>query len=46
LKLQLLGRWLTSADFRLAFTSGVSANRACFARELLDHHRMVFERQG
>jgi hypothetical protein len=26
LKLQLLPRWLTSADFRLAFTSGVSAN--------------------
>jgi cyclopropane-fatty-acyl-phospholipid synthase len=45
LKLQLLGRWLT-ADFRHAFTSGVSANSACFARELLDHHRMVFEKQG
>lgn len=28
LKLQLLPRWLTSADFRLAFTSGVSANSA------------------
>jgi len=46
LKLQLLPRWLTSADFRLAFTSGVSANSACFERELLDHHRMVFEKQG
>jgi cyclopropane-fatty-acyl-phospholipid synthase len=44
LKLRLLPRWLTSADFRLAFTSGVSANSACFERELLDHRRMVFER--
>jgi cyclopropane-fatty-acyl-phospholipid synthase len=44
LKLQLLPRWLTSADFRLAFTSGVSANSVCFERELLDHYRLVFER--
>ena len=44
LKLQLLPRWLTSADFRLAFTSGVSANTVCFERELLDHHRLVFEK--
>ena len=43
-KLQLLPRWLTSADFRLAFTSGVSAHKDCFARELLDHHRFVFEK--
>jgi cyclopropane-fatty-acyl-phospholipid synthase len=43
LKLQLLRRWLTSADFRLAFTSGVSANQICFERELLDHYRLVFE---
>jgi cyclopropane-fatty-acyl-phospholipid synthase len=43
LKLQLLPRWLTSADFRLAFTSGESANRICFERELLDHYRLVFE---
>jgi cyclopropane-fatty-acyl-phospholipid synthase len=43
LKLQLLPRWLTSADFRLAFTSGVSANSVCFERELLDHYRLVFE---
>ncbi|HWE09186.1 MAG TPA: class I SAM-dependent methyltransferase [Solirubrobacteraceae bacterium] len=43
LKLQLLPRWLTSADFRLAFTSGVSANQVCFERELLDHYRLVFE---
>jgi cyclopropane-fatty-acyl-phospholipid synthase len=42
LKLQLLPRWLASADFRLAFTSGVSANSVCFERELLDHHRLVF----
>jgi cyclopropane-fatty-acyl-phospholipid synthase len=44
LKLQLVPRWLTSRDFRLAFTSGVSANKVCFERELLDHHRMVFEK--
>jgi cyclopropane-fatty-acyl-phospholipid synthase len=43
LKLRLLPRWLTSADFRLAFTSGVSANQVCFERELLDHYRLVFE---
>jgi cyclopropane-fatty-acyl-phospholipid synthase len=45
LKLSLLPRWLTSADFRLAFTSGVSANKVCFERELLDHYRLVFEKQ-
>ena len=45
LKLRLVPRWLTSADFRLAFTSGVSANSVCFERELLDHYRMVFERR-
>jgi cyclopropane-fatty-acyl-phospholipid synthase len=45
-KLQLLPRWLTSADFRLAFTSGVSANSVCFERELLDHYRLVFEKEG
>jgi len=45
LKLQLLPRWLTSADFRLAFTSGVSANSVCFERELLDHYRLVFEKR-
>jgi cyclopropane-fatty-acyl-phospholipid synthase len=44
LKLRLLPRWLTSADFRLAFTSGVSANSVCFERELLDHYRLVFEK--
>jgi cyclopropane-fatty-acyl-phospholipid synthase len=44
LKLQLAPRWLTSADFRLAFTSGVSANTVCFERELMDHFRLVFER--
>jgi cyclopropane-fatty-acyl-phospholipid synthase len=46
LKLQLVPRWLTSADFRLAFTSGVSANKVCFERELLDHYRLVFEKRG
>ena len=44
LKMQLFPRWLTSADFRLAFTSGVSANSLCFERELLDHYRLVFEK--
>jgi cyclopropane-fatty-acyl-phospholipid synthase len=44
LKLQLLPRWLISADFRLAFTSGVSANKVSFERELLDHYRLVFEK--
>ena len=44
MKLRLVPRWLTSADFRLAFTSGVSANSVCFERELLDHFRLVFER--
>lgn len=43
-KLQLVPRWLTSRDFRLAFTSGVSANTVCFERELLDHVRLVFEK--
>jgi cyclopropane-fatty-acyl-phospholipid synthase len=46
IKLRLLPRWLTSRDFRLAFTPGVSPNRVCFERELLDHHRIVFEKAG
>jgi len=44
LKLRLAPRWLTSADFRLAFTSGVSANTVCFERELLEHYRLTFEK--
>jgi cyclopropane-fatty-acyl-phospholipid synthase len=44
LKARLVPRWLTSSEFRLAFTSGVSANSVCFERELLDHYRLVFER--
>ena len=44
LKLQLVPRWLTSSDFRFAFTSGVSTNKLCFERELLDHYRLVFEK--
>jgi cyclopropane-fatty-acyl-phospholipid synthase len=44
LKVRLLPRWLTSSDFRLAFTSGVSANKICFERELLDHYRLGFEK--
>ena len=44
LEVRLLPRWLTSSDFRLAFTSGVSPNSVCFERELLDHWRLVFEK--
>ena len=46
LKLRLVPRWLRSEDFRHAFTSGVSANKLCFERELIDHHRLVFEKTG
>jgi cyclopropane-fatty-acyl-phospholipid synthase len=45
MKARLVPRYLTSSDFRLAFTSGVSANSVCFERELMDHYRMVFEKQ-
>jgi cyclopropane-fatty-acyl-phospholipid synthase len=45
LKLRLVPHWLTSREFRLAFTSGVSANSVCFERELLDHFRLVFEKR-
>jgi cyclopropane-fatty-acyl-phospholipid synthase len=44
LKLRLLPRWLTSSDFRFAFTSGASSNKTCFERELLDHYRLVLEK--
>jgi cyclopropane-fatty-acyl-phospholipid synthase len=44
LKVRLVPKWLTNAEFRLAFTSGVSANSVCFERELLDHFRLTFER--
>jgi cyclopropane-fatty-acyl-phospholipid synthase len=44
-KARLVPRWLTSSEFRLAFTSGVSANTVCFERELLDHFRLVFEKR-
>ena len=44
LKVRLVPKWLTSADFRYAFTSGVSANSVCFERELMDHYRLVFEK--
>ncbi len=46
MKLRLLPRWLRSPEFRYAFTSGVSANKVCFERELLDHFRIVFEKTG
>ena len=45
LKLTLVPRWLTSADFRLAFASGLSANEVCIKRELLDRFRIVFEKR-
>jgi cyclopropane-fatty-acyl-phospholipid synthase len=45
LKLRLVPHWLGSREFRLAFTSGVSANSVCFERELLDHFRFTFERR-
>ncbi len=44
LKLRLLPRWLTSPDFRFAFTSGASSNLVCFERELIDHYRLVLEK--
>jgi len=44
MKARLVPRYLTSPEFRLAFTSGVSANSVCFERELLDHFRLVFEK--
>ena len=46
LKARLVPKYLTSRDFRLAFTSGVSSNSVCFERELLDHFRLVFEKTG
>jgi cyclopropane-fatty-acyl-phospholipid synthase len=45
-KLRLVPRYLTSSDFRLAFTSGVSANTVCFERELMEHYRFVFEKRA
>jgi cyclopropane-fatty-acyl-phospholipid synthase len=39
----LLPHYLTNRNFRLAFTSGMSANTVCFERELLEHYRIVFE---
>ena len=39
LKARLVPRYLTSRNFRLAFTSGVSANSVCFERHMLDHFR-------
>ena len=44
LKLRLIPRWLTSPDFRFAFTSGASSNLVCFERELMEHFRLVFEK--
>jgi len=44
MKLRLVPLWLTSKHFRYGLTSGVAANQVCFQRELLDHHRLVFER--
>jgi hypothetical protein len=44
--IQLLPRRLTRAEFRVAFASGVSANSVCFERQLLDHYRLVLEKDG
>jgi cyclopropane-fatty-acyl-phospholipid synthase len=44
LKLRLIPKWLTSNDFRFAFTSGASSNLVCFERELIEHYRLVFDR--
>ncbi len=45
LKLRLIPTWLTSLDFRFAFTSGGdSSNLVCFERELMDHFRFTFEK--
>jgi cyclopropane-fatty-acyl-phospholipid synthase len=40
----LIPKWLTSPDFRFAFTSGASSNLVCFERELMEHFRLVFEK--
>ena len=45
LYLSLIPWYLGSADFRYAFTSGISANTIAFERELLDHYRFVFEKR-
>jgi cyclopropane-fatty-acyl-phospholipid synthase len=45
IKASLVPKYLTSKHFRLAFTSGVSANTVCFERELLDHHRIVLQKR-
>ncbi len=45
MKARLAPRYFASREFRLAFTSGVSANTVCFERELLDHFRLVFEKR-
>jgi cyclopropane-fatty-acyl-phospholipid synthase len=45
MRARLVPRYITSREFRLAFTSGVSANSICFERELLDHFRLVFEKR-
>ena len=45
LYLTLIPWFVRSADFRYAFTSGVSANTIAFERELLDHFRFVFEKR-
>ena len=44
MKARLVPKYLTSPEFRLAFTSGVSANTVCFERELLEHYRLTFEK--
>lgn len=45
MKARLVPRYVSSREFRLAFTSGVIANSVCFERELLHHFRLVFEKR-
>jgi hypothetical protein len=40
-RLALVARRPASADFRLALTFRVSANKVCFERELLGHYRLA-----
>jgi hypothetical protein len=44
MKARLVSRYLTSRQFRPAFTSRASANIVCFEREPLDHFGLVFEK--
>ena len=46
LYLKLLGRYITDIDFRQQVAVfRVSPNRVCFEREIMDHYRLVFEKE-